>query len=76
MSQIPFTNATPSACSRRDWLRTAARGTALVGLGALSGWLLLRQNQPCRLSIECRQCGRLSRCGLPEAIRAKQELRQ
>jgi hypothetical protein len=65
--------------SRRDFLRSAARLAAFVGLGALAFRLLRRRpgNRPAGAEIcvntgYCRTCGAFAGCGLPAALSAKQ----
>ncbi len=64
-------SAAPPA-SRREWFRTAARGTLLALLAALSGRLLGRSNA-CTRRIPCQTCGLLAECELPQARPAQHE---
>ena len=56
---------------RRNFIELAGRGTLLGGL-ALLGVVLVSRRQvsldtDCTANFQCRNCGRLSGCQLPEA---------
>ncbi|HBO44627.1 MAG TPA: hypothetical protein DD670_11985 [Planctomycetaceae bacterium] len=59
-----------SRTDRREWLRTAARWSALGGLGVLGVGLVARGGD-CRTDADCCQCYLFARCGLPQADDAR-----
>lgn len=59
-----------SRTDRREWLRAAARWSALGGLGVLGVGLASRGGD-CRADADCRQCHLFARCGLSQADDAR-----
>ena len=59
---------------RREFLKNIARASILVGLGALTGSLLIKDNESesCNYNFICSNCNKLSKCVLPEAIKFKE----
>jgi len=57
--------------NRRNFIDKTGRGILLGGLAIVSGLLISRQqvirDTPCSANFQCRNCGKLSRCQLPEA---------
>jgi hypothetical protein len=69
-----------AATGRREFLRGGLRWALLAGLAALSGLLAKRPGavlpgQTCIGQGLCRGCGAFADCGLPQALSAKQVLR-
>jgi len=63
--------------NRREFVRTALRGTLLTGLIGLAGLTLRGRSivwsaPPCRESGGCATCQLLARCGLPPAAAIRQ----
>ena len=58
---------------RREFFKNIARGSILVGLGFVSGTLLLKEkgNDSCNDNFICNSCRKLTNCKLPEAISFK-----
>lgn len=56
---------------RRDFIDKTGRGLLLGGLAVLSGVLVSRRqlsmDTQCSANFQCRNCGKLSKCQLPEA---------
>lgn len=63
----------PDGVSRRDWIVTGIRHTALGGIAMGSLWCLLRPGgSGCHeLALACRDCHRLARCELPRGIQTR-----
>ena len=66
--------------NRREFFKSCARYGVLGGL-ALLAWPLLRRGRAsvrenCISDGICTRCGALRECGLPQALSAKQGLRQ
>jgi len=56
--------------NRRGFISGGIRGFILLGLSAMTGTFLLRNNKPnenCDLDFVCQNCNKLKHCGLPEA---------
>jgi hypothetical protein len=57
--------------NRRNFIETTGRGILLGGLAIVSGVLVSRRqvsrDTQCSAYFQCKNCGRLSRCQLPEA---------
>jgi len=57
--------------NRRNFLDKAGRGILLGGLATVSGILIARRQvsreTKCSANFQCRNCGKLSGCQLPEA---------
>ena len=60
--------------NRREFLRTAARGALLLGVGALGGalWYRRRELPVCVNDSQCHGCGQFNGCGLPAAQATRQ----
>lgn len=56
---------------RRDFIDKTGRGLLLGGLAVISGVLVSRRqlsmDTQCSANFQCRNCGELSKCQLPEA---------
>jgi hypothetical protein len=56
---------------RRQFIEKTGRGLLLGGLAAITGVLVTRRqvslDTQCSANFQCRNCGKLSRCQLPEA---------
>ena len=57
--------------NRKIFIEKAGRGILLVGLAIVSGVLVSRRqvtrDTQCSANFQCLNCGKLSRCQLPEA---------
>jgi len=55
--------------NRREFIRKTFRTTSLLGLAAISGYLIFGRNEEevCDYSFVCRNCKKLENCQLPEA---------
>ena len=57
--------------NRRNFIDQAGRGILLGGLAVVSGVLIARRqvsrDTRCSANFQCRNCGKLSNCQLPEA---------
>ena len=65
--------------NRREWLRTLARGAALVGLSVMGVLATTKnprapQEEECTNRYLCRNCATLTKCRLPQALSLKQVL--
>ncbi|MEA1951783.1 MAG: hypothetical protein U9N87_10390 [Planctomycetota bacterium] len=62
-------------CSRRKWLASAGRWTALGLLGMLSVGLLARDHDHCHHCGPggCGDCSELTKCRLPRAMETKHQ---
>lgn len=58
---------------RREWLRSCARMVGLAGFAGGGAWLVLKpgRDAECQPFPQCRGCGALSDCGLPQAVEAR-----
>ncbi|MCH5373669.1 MAG: hypothetical protein JJ992_06810 [Planctomycetes bacterium] len=61
--------------TRRQWLATAWRWSAMTGLALLSARLLIRPHgsADCRRQLPCQRCGLLAHCDLPRAGEARRQ---
>jgi len=52
--------------SRREFLKTAIRRLALIGIAATTGYLALRNtdNEKCEFNYVCSKCKKLKNCKL------------
>ncbi|MCX6232412.1 MAG: hypothetical protein NTZ33_12820 [Bacteroidetes bacterium] len=59
---------------RRSFVNNIARVSILIGIGAVSGKLLLNENSSanCDFQFVCSKCKKLTACSLPEATRYKE----
>ena len=57
--------------NRRNFIEKSGRGILLGGLAIISGVLVARRqvtrDTKCSTNFQCNNCGKLSRCQLPEA---------
>ncbi len=57
--------------NRRNFIEKTGRGILLGGLAIVSGVLVSRRqvsrDTQCSANFQCKNCGKLSRCQLPEA---------
>jgi hypothetical protein len=57
--------------NRRNFIDKAGRGLLLGGLAVVSGVLIARRqvsrDTQCSVDSQCKNCGKLSKCQLPEA---------
>ena len=60
--------------TRREFLRSLARGAALAGLTLGGGWLLLRSDR-CVNGYVCQGCPLFADCTLPEKVGVAQASR-
>ena len=63
--------------NRRNFIDKAGRGILLGGLVIVSGILVsrkqvVRENQ-CSANFQCKSCGKISKCQLPEAETERQD---
>jgi len=57
--------------NRKKFIELSGRGILLGGLAIISGVLVSRRqvsmDTKCSANFQCRKCGKLSKCQLPEA---------
>jgi hypothetical protein len=57
--------------NRRNFIEKSGRGILLGGLAIVSGVLVarrqVRRDTQCSANFQCKSCGKLTRCQLPEA---------
>ncbi len=57
--------------NRKKFIELSGRGALLGGLAIISGVLVSRRqvslDTKCSANFQCRKCGKLSKCQLPEA---------
>lgn len=62
--------------TRREFFNTLYRGLILGGLIGVGGYLVLRDkddSDSCSYDFVCKNCKKLKSCGIPEAIKYKQQ---
>jgi hypothetical protein len=60
--------------NRKSFIHNIARASILIGIGAISGKLLLNEESSanCDFQFVCSKCKKLTACSLPEATRYKE----
>jgi hypothetical protein len=63
--------------NRNDFFRKGGRLTILTGIGILSAFLAYDQKietpENCTVAPQCKGCGKLSQCTLPQADKIRQD---